>query len=104
MSDNHLPFVISRPDGFVGVEVGVSDQLTPDEAFELAARISACALEAKEMIEKLERLKASEMVARVAAKMGTRVDCSVCEGFGYVDTKSIRCRICKGTGKVLTSG
>lgn len=39
MSDQHPPFVIKRPDGFVGVELSVSKQLTPTEARDLATQL-----------------------------------------------------------------
>ncbi len=43
MSDQHPPFVVRRPDGFVGVELSVSDQLTATEARELAVQLLICA-------------------------------------------------------------
>lgn len=43
MSDQYPPFVVRRPDGFVGVELSVSDQLTATEARELAVQLLICA-------------------------------------------------------------
>jgi hypothetical protein len=43
MSDQYPPFVVRRPDGFVGVELSVSDQLTAAEARELAVQLLICA-------------------------------------------------------------
>lgn len=43
MSDQYPPFVVRRPDGFIGVELSVSDQLTAAEARELAVRLLICA-------------------------------------------------------------
>jgi hypothetical protein len=39
MSDQHLPSVVKRPDGFVGVELSISSQLTLTEARELAIQL-----------------------------------------------------------------
>jgi hypothetical protein len=39
MSDQYPPFVVKRSDGFVGVELSVSDQLTPLEARKLAEQL-----------------------------------------------------------------
>ena len=44
---NYAPFVIVRPDGFVGVEVTINDQLTPAEARELAVDLVRLAGEAE---------------------------------------------------------
>lgn len=43
MSDQRPPFVVRRPDGFVGVELCVSDQLTAAAARELAVQLLICA-------------------------------------------------------------
>lgn len=48
MSDQYPPFVVRRPDGFVGVELSVSDQLTAAEARELAVRLLICARSTEE--------------------------------------------------------
>ena len=48
MSDQHPPFVIKRPDGFVGVELSVSSQLTLAEARELAVQLLIAARAAED--------------------------------------------------------
>lgn len=48
MSDQRQPFVIKRPDGFVGVELSISDQLTPAEARELATQLLIAARTAED--------------------------------------------------------
>ena len=47
MSDQHSPFVVERPDGFIGVEVSVSDQLTVHGARRLAHQLLVAALAAE---------------------------------------------------------
>lgn len=48
MADQYRPFVVKRPDGFVGVELSISDQLTPKEARELAVQLLIMALAAED--------------------------------------------------------
>lgn len=48
MSDQQPPFVIKRPDGFVGVELSISDQLTPAEARQLAVQLLIAARAAED--------------------------------------------------------
>jgi hypothetical protein len=48
MSDQHSPFVIKRPDGFVGVELSVSSQLTLAETRELAVQLLIAARAAED--------------------------------------------------------
>jgi hypothetical protein len=48
MSDQHPPFVIKRPDGFVGVELSVSSQLTLAETRELAVQLLIAARAAED--------------------------------------------------------
>lgn len=47
MSDGHPPFVVRRPDGFVGVELHVSEQLTIDAARQLAEQLLVAARHAE---------------------------------------------------------
>ena len=47
MSIQYPPFVVKRPDGFIGVELSISDQLTPDEARELAEQLIVAAQQAE---------------------------------------------------------
>ena len=48
MSDQYPPFVVKRPDGFVGVELSISDQLTPAEARVLATQLLIAARAAED--------------------------------------------------------
>lgn len=47
---NEAPFVVERPDGFVGVEVHVDEQLTVEEVLELAAKLLSVAAGAQRVI------------------------------------------------------
>lgn len=55
MSHQMRPFVVSRPDGFVGVELSISDQLTPDEARELANELLLSSVNADALAAKLPK-------------------------------------------------
>lgn len=48
MSNQYPPFVVKRPDGFIGVELSVSDQLTAAEARELAIQLLIAARAAED--------------------------------------------------------
>ncbi len=54
MSDQYPPFVVRRPDGFVGVELSVSDQLTAEGARELAVQLLICARATEEPSDRSE--------------------------------------------------
>jgi len=54
VSDQRSPFVVRRPDGFVGIELSVDGQLTADEARELAVQLLICARETEEHADRSE--------------------------------------------------
>lgn len=47
MSDQYPPFVVNRPDGFVGIELSISDQLTIEQARLLAWQLLVSARRAE---------------------------------------------------------
>lgn len=54
MSDQHPPFTVRRADGFVRVELSISEQLTAAEARELAVQLLICARETEEHADRSE--------------------------------------------------
>ena len=51
MSDQHPPFVVRRPDGFIGVELSVSDQLCAEDAWQHISAMLLATLQVEAALE-----------------------------------------------------